>query len=239
MDEQAVLAIDLGTTTGWAFNLDAGVIISGTWDLHPKKGETEGERYAKFQFELDRFYDQQGLWCAAPPRLEIVYEDVKRHAGTIAAHVYGGLLATLKVWCLEKHMECHGVGVGQIKKFWTGRGNADKGAMIAEAYARGFAPVDDNEADALALLHMRLVEGPIVGSTNKTKTRRKAEAAAAPAKPPGRPVAGRTASGVLKSDRKLLEDLRHKSSEAYSLLEQERAGRHRGSDHIHLDKVDG
>jgi hypothetical protein len=32
--------------------------------------------------------------------------------------------------------------------------------MVEEARLRGFDPVDDNEADALALLHKRLIEGP-------------------------------------------------------------------------------
>jgi hypothetical protein len=45
-----------------------------------------------------------------------------------------------------------GVPVGTIKRFATGRGNANKTAMIAAMQARGFHPGDDNEADALALL---------------------------------------------------------------------------------------
>jgi Holliday junction resolvasome RuvABC endonuclease subunit len=45
-----------------------------------------------------------------------------------------------------------GVPVGTIKKHATGRGNADKQAMVAAARARGFSPADDNEADAIALL---------------------------------------------------------------------------------------
>ena len=45
-----------------------------------------------------------------------------------------------------------GVPVGTIKRFATGRGNADKAAVIAAMQARGFRPADDNEADALALL---------------------------------------------------------------------------------------
>lgn len=44
------------------------------------------------------------------------------------------------------------VGVGTIKKHWTGRGNADKGAMQAEARRRGYRPESDNDADALAIL---------------------------------------------------------------------------------------
>ena len=42
--------------------------------------------------------------------------------------------------------------VGTIKRFATGKGNADKTAMIAAIRARGFPPADDNEADAIALL---------------------------------------------------------------------------------------
>ena len=34
----------------------------------------------------------------------------------------------------------------------TGKGNANKDAIIAAARARGFSPVDDNEADAIAIL---------------------------------------------------------------------------------------
>ena len=45
-----------------------------------------------------------------------------------------------------------GVPVGTIKRFATGKGNAGKEAVIAAMRARGFAPADDNEADALALL---------------------------------------------------------------------------------------
>ncbi|GAB4112596.1 MAG: hypothetical protein Fur0019_19060 [Tibeticola sp.] len=46
-----------------------------------------------------------------------------------------------------------GVPVGTIKKHATGRGNAGKDQVIIAVRSRGHAPVDDNEADALALLH--------------------------------------------------------------------------------------
>ena len=42
---------------------------------------------------------------------------------------------------------------GTIKKHATGKGNAGKDDMIASVRLRGHTPVDDNEADALALLH--------------------------------------------------------------------------------------
>ena len=45
-----------------------------------------------------------------------------------------------------------GVPVGTIKRHITGRGNADKAAVIAAVRARGYSPSDDNEADAIAIL---------------------------------------------------------------------------------------
>jgi Holliday junction resolvasome RuvABC endonuclease subunit len=46
--------------------------------------------------------------------------------------------------------------VGTIKRHATGKGNASKEAMIAAACARGYSPADDNEADAIAILHWAL-----------------------------------------------------------------------------------
>lgn len=143
---QTFLAVDLGTATGWALRTGEGAIVSGTWRLLPKpKGAHPGLRYANLFHVLEKTVPEGPL--------VVHYEDVKRHLGTQAAHVYGGLLAMLQYWCFARSCECHGVGVGQIKKFWTGNGSATKGHMIAEARARGFEPDDDNEADAIALLH--------------------------------------------------------------------------------------
>lgn len=52
-----------------------------------------------------------------------------------------------------------GVPVATIKKHATGKGNAGKEEMIAAAKARGHQPTDDNEADALAILHWVLAGG--------------------------------------------------------------------------------
>ena len=57
--------------------------------------------------------------------------------------------------------------VGTIKRFATGKGNADKKAMIAAVRGRGFEPADDNEADALAVLDWALAQsaGRTAGGT--------------------------------------------------------------------------
>lgn len=145
MQEGIRLALDLGTNTGWATTRD-GVTVSGTASFKVGRYEGGGMRYLRFQRWLDEM--------AAHGLDSIWFEEVRRHAGTDAAHVYGGLLATLTSWCEHRGIPYSGVPVGSIKKHATGKGNANKDLMIAAAVARGFTPGDDNEADALALLHM-------------------------------------------------------------------------------------
>ena len=143
-----ILALDLGTTTGWAMRGDAGLILSGTQSFKPGRYDGGGMRYVRFARWLD---EMGGVGLG-----QIAFEEVRRHAGTDAAHVYGGLMATLTSWAEVRGIPYQGVPVGTIKKHATGKGNAPKDAMIAAAVARGFSPKDDNEADALALLHWTL-----------------------------------------------------------------------------------
>lgn len=89
---------------------------------------------------------------------EVYYEEVRRHAGTQAAHVYGGFVGALTMWCEEKQIPYSCVPVGTIKKTWTGKGNASKQDMINVAIESGFDVSDDNQADALALLHCVLAQ---------------------------------------------------------------------------------
>jgi hypothetical protein len=142
----AVLALDLGTTTGWALRSQDGGIASGIMTFRPGRFEGGGMRYLRFRSWLGE------LAALAGGLTRIAFEEVRSHAGTDAAHLYGGFLAHLSAWCEERGVPYEGVPVGTIKRFATGRGNADKAAMIAAVRARGFAPADDNEADAIALL---------------------------------------------------------------------------------------
>jgi hypothetical protein len=143
---QAVLALDLGTSTGWALRTRDDHITSGTVNFRPSRFDGGGMRYLRFArwlAELDTLSGGLG---------RVVFEEVRRHAGTDAAHIYGGFLAHLAAWCESRSVAYEGVPVGTIKRFATGKGNADKAAVIAAMQARGFHPADDNEADALALL---------------------------------------------------------------------------------------
>ena len=141
-----MLALDLGTTTGYAIRTADGAIASGTVSLRPSRYDGGGMRYLRFRAWLDRVAEET-VGIAA-----IHYEEVRRHLSTDAAHVHGGLLATLSAWGELKAIPYQGVPVGTIKRHVTGKGNADKAAVIAAIRARGFNPADDNEADALAIL---------------------------------------------------------------------------------------
>ncbi len=144
-----VLALDLGSTTGWALRGQDGGITSGTMTFKPSRFEGGGMRFLRFRGWLAEVAVLSGGVARVA---RVVFEEVRAHAGTDAAHVYGGFLATLTSWCEEHEIPYEGVPVGTIKRFATGRGNADKAAIIAAMRARGFAPTDDNEADAIALL---------------------------------------------------------------------------------------
>ncbi len=147
MADQTILALDLGTQTGWALRDREGLINSGTQSFRPQRFEGGGMRYLRFKRWLSELHQAVGDIHA------VYFEEVRRHAGVDAAHVYGGLLATLTSWCEHHNIPYQGVPVGTIKKHATGKGNAGKTEVIAAMCSRGHDVVDDNQADALALLH--------------------------------------------------------------------------------------
>ena len=142
----SLLALDLGTQTGWALQSRDGSIISGSESFKPGRFEGGGMRFLRFKRWLTEIKQ-------SADGLDAVYfEEVRRHAGVDAAHAYGGFMGQLTAWCEHHQIPYQGVPVGTIKKHATGKGNASKEDMIAAARAHGFHPADDNEADALALL---------------------------------------------------------------------------------------
>jgi Holliday junction resolvasome RuvABC endonuclease subunit len=144
---ETILALDLGTHTGWALHHLDSTITSGTECFKPQRFEGGGMRFLRFKRWLNELLSASGNINA------VFFEEVRRHAGVDAAHAYGGFMGHLTAWCEHHNLPYQGVPVGTIKKHATGRGNAGKAEMIAAATARGHAPADDNEADALALLY--------------------------------------------------------------------------------------
>ena len=142
-----ILALDLGTQTGWSLLHHDGIITSGTLSFKNDRYQGGGMRYLRFCRWLDDVKTLAGGTLA-----EIYFEEVRRHLGVDAAHAYGGFLATLTAWCEREGVPYQGVSVSTIKYHATGKGNANKQEVLASMKARGYQPHDDNEADALALL---------------------------------------------------------------------------------------
>ncbi len=140
------LAIDLGTRTGWAARPPGwNKIIHGWIDLRGGRYEGGGMRFLRFE----RWLDEQR---ALQPPSEVVFEEVRRHLGVDAAHVYGGLLATLTAWCEKHSIPYRGIPVGTAKRAVTGKGNASKAHVLKAVRAMGYNPQYDDEADAIAVL---------------------------------------------------------------------------------------
>ena len=151
MSQQVVIGVDLGSAhCGWAVLTPAGARVdSGVW--HHKRGRWEGGGVVFVAFE--RFFSALITeHLSAGREVVVVFEEVRRHLGTDAAHMYGGLLATATAWCerQEPPVPYTSAGVGVIKKLATGKGNASKAEMIAAAEARwGIQWENDDEADGL------------------------------------------------------------------------------------------
>jgi crossover junction endodeoxyribonuclease RuvC len=148
MNTTTILALDLGTQTGWALTSRDGSITSGSQSFKPQRFEGGGMRFLRFKRWLtDIKQCNDGID-------QVVFEEVRRHVGVDAAHAYGGFMGQLTAWCEHHQIPYQGIPVGTIKKHATGKGNASKDEMVAAVRGRGHNPADDNEADAIALLYL-------------------------------------------------------------------------------------
>ncbi len=67
-------------------------------------------------------------------------------------------MATLTTFCEHHDIPYQGIPVGTIKRHATGKGNASKAEVMEAMRRKGHHPVDDNAADALAILHWAIEE---------------------------------------------------------------------------------
>jgi Holliday junction resolvasome RuvABC endonuclease subunit len=136
-----ILALDIATKTGWKTKT-----TSGTWDLKPNRGESEGMRVVRFKSKVKELVGIEGITL-------IAYE---RPAGMHKASIMvaSEMVGVLKDLCIEMNINLACYSAQQIKKFATGKGNAGKPEMIEAAKKLGYSPADDNEADAIHLYHL-------------------------------------------------------------------------------------
>lgn len=143
--DRIVLALDLGTNTGWAL---VGVgkrgarrqIASGTASFRPEEGKFRTTLFIDFLEKLVEKYGRPDL---------VAYEKVYRHLGTYACHVYGALEGVVEMFVDEYRCGLQPVTVQAVKKRATGKGNANK-ELVLEAARRQLNPdiTTHDEADA-------------------------------------------------------------------------------------------
>lgn len=140
------LGIDPGSHCGWAV-MDKSLVVKahGHWDLKGGRFEGGGMRYVRFRKYLTTLLD-------AYPEIKMVgFEEVRMHMGVDAAHVYGGIVANLTEVLETRKIPYAGIPVGTVKKRATGKGNANKLAMVAAATTEwpALGALTEDEADAL------------------------------------------------------------------------------------------
>jgi Holliday junction resolvasome RuvABC endonuclease subunit len=171
-----VLAIDIATRTGFAILRADGSIESGVMTFAIARHEHEGHRFIRFRHWL------MEVKHAHETLERIAFENVV-HVGegqAYAAQLYGGFRACMLMFCAHHGIPQAAYNVGTIKKAWTGQGNAKKDQMVARCKELGFNPRDDNEADAIALLHLACDRVPslptarLIEQLKKKKTRKPA-----------------------------------------------------------------
>lgn len=137
-----ILALDLANKTGWAHSRGA----SGVQDFSPRRGDSPGMRWINFRGWLNRLLNH------APADL-IVYEQA-HHRGGAATHVAHALIGEVESVTTERNIEVTNRHSKEIKKHATGKGGANKDAMLVAAQEKWPNVEDHNEADALWLLDL-------------------------------------------------------------------------------------
>lgn len=140
-----ILALDVATKCGWA--VTGG--IYGYWDLSPKRDESSGMRLIRFRSKLKE------IISTMPIDIVVFERTAGFHTGALI--VQSELHGVLKVTLEDLNLQYKAYSATEIKKFATGKGNAGKPAMI-EAACRmyGYKGSNDNEADALHILHLAI-----------------------------------------------------------------------------------
>jgi Holliday junction resolvasome RuvABC endonuclease subunit len=156
-----ILALDLATKTGWAHSFHPlrkegeHPTAGGVWDLSVRRDESGGMRLVRLAGKLRDIRDMVGL--------DLVVFEAARHAAPKmqgALVVQAELQGVVKSFCEMRDINYRGYSPSEIKKHATGKGNANKAAMIQAAKQRwsDVQIIDDNQADALWLLDLAIQE---------------------------------------------------------------------------------
>lgn len=180
MGDFTTLSIDLGSTFGYCVGRNGIIIESGEVTLSAGgAGKTHpAHRWMRFQRWLSHYSAVN----------EILFEDVQFVTSPQQMKVYGALLSQLELFSLGHGIRMCSLTPGQIKKDFTGMGNAKKDVLCDVALRLGWkngvpgTMNNHNEADAIALFWVvcvrRGVEPMFLATYNEQLDKAKGESVA-------------------------------------------------------------
>ena len=147
-----ILALDCASKTGWATLID-GKIESGVQDFTKKRGESNGILFLKFNAWLNSMM----FFCDKPDdkglRFNLIVYEQAHHRGGAPTEICVGLTTRVQEFAEKIGAEYMSVHTGELKKATLGKGKASKDDMMEWFKEKvGRDPIDDNEADAYAIL---------------------------------------------------------------------------------------
>lgn len=160
MKNQNVLALDLATKTGYAYRLRDGSVGHGVINMKAKDDQHQGQRWVNFSQGLMELLTRYEIHHVGFEQIDhfapMKTKDGRYTIPSSAIITMAGCRSILERTCALNNIPLDGMHVSAIKKSWTGSGGTKKDQMIAEAFRRGYKPMDDNAADALAILDLIL-----------------------------------------------------------------------------------
>jgi Holliday junction resolvasome RuvABC endonuclease subunit len=153
---KSILALDLGTKTGYAWTNPFGLLSPGTWTLGTN-AEIKTWGLNRMRRRLDpritRLFDAIDPLCFDI----VIFEDVQFSSTTLQTQLWASLRAAVWLAAAKRSpvpvVEC--VNTSTLKKFATGHGGATKEMMAASLFRLypnfKSANLDDNAIDALWL----------------------------------------------------------------------------------------
>lgn len=159
-----LVGLDLGISCGWSLWHARRLLLSGLWTLDDIRARParagRGAVLARSRFEV--FERKLEALILSHKVDALAFEDVHAHAGTTAAHVFGGWKAIVAMVAARTGAQLHPVTTGQFRQasgvaYASPREIVDakarrvenKRRTVAAAAALGWPVSDDNEADAI------------------------------------------------------------------------------------------
>lgn len=138
-----ILAIDQASTSGWCVSEN----LHGIWDFKTRADESHGMKLLRFKAKLKEVCEAEGVEVVVYERVAGFHKNAIIHAAK--------MVAVIESFCEDNGIQYRAYSATEIKKYATGKGNANKDKMVASCIERyGFTPVTDDEADATFLWHL-------------------------------------------------------------------------------------